>query len=84
MDVTLPPELERFAAEAIAAGRFRDRDELVAAGIELLRHAEAERAELLASVLAAKEESDREGYLTGDEVTARVRETIERKTNAAA
>src|SRR5690348_5579420 len=30
-DMTLPPELERFAAEAIAAGRYRDKAELLAA-----------------------------------------------------
>ncbi len=30
--VTLPPDLEQFAAEAVASGRFRDRDELVRTG----------------------------------------------------
>jgi putative addiction module CopG family antidote len=82
--VTLPPELERFAAEAVAAGRYRDLSEVVAAGVSLLQRQEQARAELLASVLAAKEESDREGYLTGDEVAARVRATIARKANATA
>jgi hypothetical protein len=32
-DMTLPPELERFAAEAIAAGRYRDKADLLAAGV---------------------------------------------------
>ncbi len=82
--VTLPPELERFAEEAVAAGRFRDVSDVVAAGVSLLQRQEQARAELLASVLAAKEESDRQGYLTGDEVAARVRATIARKTTAAA
>jgi putative addiction module CopG family antidote len=36
-DVILPPELERFAEEAIAAGRYRDLSELVAAGVSLLQ-----------------------------------------------
>ena len=83
-DVILPPELERFAEEAIAAGRYRDVSALVAAGIRLLQRQDEARAELLASVLAAKEESDREGYLTGDEVAARVRATIARRANATA
>ena len=83
-NVTLPPELERFAAEAVAAGRFRDVSDVVAAGVSLLQRQEQARAELLASVLAAKEESDQDGYLTGDEVAERVRETIARKVNAAA
>jgi len=83
-NVTLPPELERFVAEAIAAGRYTDVSEAVAAGLSLLRRQEQARAELLASVLAAKDESDREGYLSGNEVAERVRATIARKANATA
>jgi putative addiction module CopG family antidote len=56
--VTLPPELERFAEEAVAAGRFPDVAAVVAAGVSLLQRQEQARAELLASVLAAKAESD--------------------------
>ena len=83
-NVTLPPELERFATEAVASGRYRDISAVVAAGVSLLQRQEQARAELLASVLAAKEASDRNGYLTGDEVAERVRATIARKTNATA
>ena len=82
--VTLPPELEQFAAEAISTGRYRDLSELVSAGMRLLQRQDEARAELLASVLAAKQESDREGYLTGDEVAERVRATIARKASATA
>ncbi len=81
--VTLPPELERFAAEAVASGRYRTVSEVVAAGVTLLRRQEQARAELLASVLAAKEESDQDGYLTGDEVAERVRARIARRADAA-
>jgi putative addiction module CopG family antidote len=83
-NVTLPPELERFATDAVAAGRYRTVSDVVAAGVSLLQRQERARAELLASVLAAKEESDRDGYLTGDEVAERIRVTIARKANAAA
>ena len=55
-NVTLPAELERFAAEAVASGRYRDVSDVVAAGVSLLRRQEQARAELLASVLAAKAE----------------------------
>ena len=82
--VILPPDLERFATEAVAAGRYRTVSDLVAAAVTLLRRHEQARAELLASVLAAKQESDRDGYLTGDEVAERVRATIARRANAAA
>lgn len=83
-DVFLPPELEQFAVEAVASGRYRDRADLVAAGLTLLQRQEAAGGELLASVLSAKEEGDRDGYLTGDEVAARVRATIARRSNASA
>lgn len=81
--VTLPPELERFATEAVAAGRYRTVADVVVAGVTLLQRKEQARDELLASVLAAKEASDRDGYLTGDEVAARVRATIARRPDAA-
>ena len=62
--VPLPPELERFATEAIAAGRYRDIVEVLTAGVELLQRQEAARAELLASVIAARDAGDRNGYVS--------------------
>jgi hypothetical protein len=56
---------------------------VVAAGVSLLQRHEQARAELLASVVAAKDESERDGYLTGDEVAERVRAPIMRRPNAA-
>lgn len=82
--VTLPPELERFATEAAAAGRYRDAAEVVAAGVAPLQRQEQARAELLASVEAARAEAERDGYLTGDEVAERIRATIARRTHAPA
>ena len=82
--IALPPDLEQFAAEAIAAGHYRDTADVVRAGVELRRRRELARADVLASVLAAREEGDRSGCLTADEVAARVRETIARWTGAAA
>jgi putative addiction module CopG family antidote len=82
-DMTLTPDLERFITEAVAAGRYRDRGAIVVAGISLLQRQEQARAELLASVVAAKEEADRDGYLSGDEVMGQVRATIARRADAA-
>jgi antitoxin ParD1/3/4 len=75
-DVTLTPELERFAAEAIAAGRYRDVSEVVQAGLSLLQRADEARAALLASVLAAEAEGDRDGYLALDQLEIEMRQTI--------
>jgi antitoxin ParD1/3/4 len=82
-ETTLSPELERFVAEAVAAGRYRDRTALVTAGVRLLQRQEQARAELLASVLAAQEEADRDGYLTGEEVLAFVRARLVEKHGAS-
>ena len=79
-NVTLSPEQERFAAEAVASGRFRDVSEVVGAALDGLRQLERQRAELLASVIAAEQEGERNGFLTGDEVAARVRATIARRS----
>src|ERR1700719_3916083 len=68
--VTLPPELERFAAEAVAAGRHRDVAAVVVAGVSLLQRTEAARAEFDASLEEAEAESERLGFLTADEVHA--------------
>ena len=82
--MSLPPDLEQFVAEEVAAGRYRDFDEVVRAGIDLLKQRSKARSALLASVLAAQEEGDRLGYLTGEEVAAHVRETIAQRTGTAA
>ena len=81
--MTLPPDLEQFAADAVAAGRYRDVGEVVAAGVALLKQRDSDRSALLRSVLEAQAEGDRLGYLTGDEVAVHVRQTIARKAGSA-
>lgn len=79
--MTLPPELERFAADLVAEGRYRDLSEVAAAGVSLLQRHEKARADLLASVLAAEAEADRDGYFTADDMMARVEARLaERRT----
>ena len=66
--LTLPPDLERFVAEAVAAGRYRNADEVLAAGLGLLRRTEMLRDELRASVLAAQDQGERDGFLSIEDV----------------
>ena len=75
-DISLTPELARFAAEAVAAGRYRDISEMVQTGLSLLQQAENEAAEFVASLDAALAEGERDGFLTADEVAGRVRAAI--------
>ncbi|HVC63699.1 MAG TPA: type II toxin-antitoxin system ParD family antitoxin [Acetobacteraceae bacterium] len=77
-DITLTPDLERFAAEAVAAGRYRDMSEVVQAGLSLLKEAEAEVADFVASLEAARAEGEQDGFLTAAQVENRVRQAIAR------
>jgi putative addiction module CopG family antidote len=80
--VTLPPDLERFADEVIAKGRFRDVDEVVRAGVSLLQRAEAERAAFEASLDNAIAEGERDGFLTLDEVMHDADALLEEMSNS--
>ena len=66
--LALPPDLERFAAEAVAAGRYRDVGEVLAAGLALLRRNEAQREELRATVMAAEAQGESDAFLSIDDV----------------
>jgi putative addiction module CopG family antidote len=74
--ITLPPELEQFATDAVAAGRYRDMSEVVQAGLSLLKQAESEVAAFVASLEDARAEGERDGFLTGTQVERRVRAAI--------
>lgn len=67
-NVILPPELEQFAAEAVAAGRYGDFSHVVAAGIGILRRTEEARIHLLQSVQASERNAEQNGFLTIEEV----------------
>jgi antitoxin ParD1/3/4 len=75
--VTLTPEQDRFATEAVAQGRFRDVNEVVGASLDLLRYAETERAAFLASLKEAEAESEQHGFLAADDVHREMGEFIE-------
>ncbi len=75
--ITLPADLERFADEAVAAGRFRDVGEVIRAGFTMLQRSESARAELLASVIAAESEGDRDGYFSLDQIEVEMRAAIQ-------
>ncbi len=79
-DITLTPDLERFAAEAVAAGRYRDMSEVVQAGLSLLKQTEAEVANFVASLDEARAEGERDGFLTATQVESRVRAAIAKVT----
>ena len=68
--ITLPPELEDFATEAVATGRYRDVSDLVAAGLSLLQRQEQARAAFTRSLEEAEAESEHDGWHSLDDVLA--------------
>jgi putative addiction module CopG family antidote len=82
--VTLTPELEQFATEAVAAGRYRDVGEVVHAGLSLLRDAEAERAAFEASLEAAQAEGERDGFHSAADVHRRMTAMLDEIARAKA
>ncbi len=79
----LPPELERFATEAVAAGRYRDVSDVIAAGVKLLREAEAELAAFVRSLEAARAEAESQGWHSLDEAMAEADRVIAAKRHTA-
>jgi antitoxin ParD1/3/4 len=77
-NVSLTPELERFAEACVESGRYGSVSEVTRAALRLLQDAEARGAALLASLRDAEAEGERHGFLTADEVAADVRSALER------
>lgn len=71
MQITLPPEFEKFVEERVKAGDYRSVSEVVKDGLVLLRERDEEdrlREQVLRSKLAASlEESERDDTLPFDE-----------------
>jgi antitoxin ParD1/3/4 len=74
--VDLTPELERFAEECVADGRYHDVGDVVRSGLRLLQEQEEARREFVESLREAEEEADREGWLSTEEVIAEAREIV--------
>ena len=85
--VTLPPDLERVAADLVAQGRYSDVGEVVRIAFRLLQRTEAERLAFITSLEEAEAEADRDGAFTLEAIqketaaiieAARRREAVER------
>lgn len=76
-NVSLTPELERFAEACVRSGRYNSVSEVTRAALRLLQQVEQQRREFLAMLDAAEAEGEREGFLTVEEVMRDLDETIE-------
>ena len=76
-NVSLTPELERFAESCVQSGRYNSVSEVTRAALRLLQQVEQQRREFLAILDAAEAEGEREGFLTMEEVMQDLDEIIE-------
>jgi antitoxin ParD1/3/4 len=69
-NVHLTPELEAFAREVVAEGRYNNVSEVVRQGLRMVQEAEERRRAFTASLREAEEEAEREGWVSLDDVLA--------------
>ena len=69
-NVSLTPELDRFAEDCVHSGRYASISEVHRAAMRLLQDAEAERAAFTASLDAAIAEGRRDGFASAAEALA--------------
>ncbi|NGM50226.1 type II toxin-antitoxin system ParD family antitoxin [Caulobacter sp. 602-2] len=77
IQVKLTPALEKFAEDLVAEGRYADIDAVVRSSLTLLQSREAERLALRRSIDEAIAESERDGYVTLDELMVELDAIIE-------
>ncbi len=76
-NVSLTPELERFARDCVEGGRYNNVSEVVRAALRLLLEWEQQREQFTASLREAEEEADRDGTFTIEEVRAEIQAVID-------
>jgi antitoxin ParD1/3/4 len=76
-NVHLTPELERFARECVAEGRYNNVSEVVRSALRLLQEAEEQRRQFTAMLREAEEEADRDGSFTLHEVVSEAQAIID-------
>jgi antitoxin ParD1/3/4 len=76
-NVHLTPELERFARDCVAAGRYNNVSEVVRSALRLLQDYEAQRRAFTESLIEAETEADRDGTFTVEQVSAAMQAIID-------
>jgi antitoxin ParD1/3/4 len=86
-NVHLTPELERFAREVVAEGRYNNVSEVVRQGLRMLQDAEERRRAFTKTLDDAVARAEKEGYVELEDVLAemdRVIDDVERAKGAKA
>jgi len=76
-NVHLSPELERFARQCVAEGRYNNVSEVVRSALRMLQDAEERKRAFMAMLDGVREEADRDGWVSGDDAIAMARAAID-------
>ena len=76
-NVSLTPELETFARSCVENGRFNNVSEVVRSALRLLQDNEEKRIKFNAMLDAVREEAEREGVYSIDQVVAEMDQIID-------
>ncbi len=77
-NVHLTPELERFARESVATGRYNNVSEVVRSGLRLLQEAEDRRVRFTAMLQEVEREADRDGTVAIDDIMEEINGIIDK------
>jgi antitoxin ParD1/3/4 len=81
-NVSLTPELERFAREVVAEGRYNNVSEVVRDGLRLLQDAAERKKSFMRMVREVEADIEKNGTLSIDEAMAEVDRIIEEAERA--
>jgi len=76
-NVHLTPELERFARQCVEEGRYNNVSEVVRSALRMLQDAEDRKKAFMAILDAAREESDRDGWVSAEDALAQANAAID-------
>ena len=76
-NVHLTPELERFTQQCVENGRCNTVNEVVRSGLRMLRDAKQRRALFVASLDAATQQGERDGFASVEDVRTDVQAAID-------
>lgn len=83
-NVSLTPELTRFAEQCVQSGRYGSLSEVARAGLRLLQDAEARRAQFLGMLAEAEAEGEAAGFADTTALAAELDRVIAESAPAAA
>jgi antitoxin ParD1/3/4 len=70
--ISRKPDLEAFAEQCVASGRFSDVQEVMDTALALLRERERQREAFIATLDAARDEAERDGHVSLEDALAAI------------